>query len=186
MKIKPLKIQKMNSKGSIIDILIWLVVSFVIVMFFALWVYGFNLITVELVAIDATIGNDTSFSSIAQDTFGVVNTQQTTGLHLLAFVMIFMMGLSILITNFLVKAHPAFFIVYLFIIIVAFIASVYLSNQYESFMTDNLLGETIRDFKGASFIMLYLPIWTSVIGIFGAIFLFAGIIRDSGSGESIV
>ena len=52
-------------------------------------------------------------------------------------------------------------------------------------MTNDVLGTTISEFTGASFIMLYLPIWTAVIGIMGAIFLFAGILRDADLGGSI-
>jgi len=100
--------------------------------------------------------------------------------------MIFISGISILVTNFLVKTHPAFFIVYIFVVIAAIIASVYISNQYETLMTDNVIGTTLSEFTGSSFIMLSLPIWTSVIGIFGGIFLFAGILRDREAGGSLV
>jgi len=100
--------------------------------------------------------------------------------------MIFAMGLSILITNFLVKSNPAFFIIYLFVVIVAIIASVYLSNQYETFMTNEIIGTSLSEFTGASFIMLNLPLWTTVIGVFGMIFLFAGILRDRGLGGSVI
>jgi len=183
MKLTKINLNK-NKKASMIDILIWLVVSFVTITFFALWVYGFNEITTKLVSI--TGSSQVNISDAASKTFGVVNPAQTTGLHVLAYVMIFISGLSILISNFLVKSHPAFFVVYLMVIIVAFIASVYISNQYEVLMTNEIFGSTISAFKGGSFIMLYLPIWTAVIGIFGAIFLFAGILRDRGAGGSVV
>lgn len=185
MKLKPLT-KPMNKKGSILDIFIWIIVSFIIVIFFAVWIYGFNSITNTLVGIKDSGGSmNISVSAAAQDTFGKINPAQTSGLHILAFVMIFMMGLSILITNFVVKSHPVFFIIYIFIIIAAVIVSVYISNEYETLMTDPVLGETISEFTGASFIMLHLPLWSAVIGIFGAIFLFAGILRDAGVGGSI-
>jgi len=184
MELRKIKLRK-NKKAAITDILIWLVVSFVTVLFFALWVYGFNEITDTLTGID-TGSSTVNISDAAQETFGEVNTAQTAGLHVLAYVIIFISGLSILVTNFMVKSHPAFFLVYLMVIITAIIASVYLSNQYEDLMTNDLLGATISDFGGASFIMLYLPIWTTVIGLFGAIFLFSGILRDRGMGGSVV
>jgi len=176
-----------NKQGAIVDLLIWLVLSFVIVLFFAVWIYGFDLITTTLTDIPNATGTiNISISDAAHSTFGKVNPAQASGLHVLAFVMIFAMALSILITNFLVKANPAFFIVYLLVIIAGIIASVYISNQYESLMTDSILGATLIEFTGASFIMLYLPLWTTIIGIFGAIFLFAGILRDYGAGGSVV
>jgi len=48
------------------------------------------------------------------------------------------------------------------------------------------LGSTLSDFTAASFIMLNLPVWVVIIGLFGAIFLFAGIIRDAQAGGSVV
>ncbi len=190
MKLKKIIIN--NKKGGIIDLIIWLVMSFILIIFFAVWILGFDTITNTLASIPTTItpvqgGNLTiNMSEITADTFGKVNTAQTKGLHVLAFVMIFMMAVSILVTNFLVKAHPAFFIVFLMVTIGAVIVSVYLSNQYEVLMTDVVLGATLTDFTAASFIMINLPIWTTVIGIFSAIFLFAGILRDKGLGEGVV
>ena len=178
------KIMTKQKRGSVIDLLLWLVVSFIIVIFFAVWIYGFDQITTTLTGITGT--SSVNISAAAGDTFGKVNPAQKSGLHILAFVMIFSMALSILLTNFLVKVHPAFFIVYLFIIIAAVITSVYLSNQYENLMSNTFIGPTVSEFTGGSFIMLNLPIWTTVIGIFGMIFLFSGILRDQGQGGGII
>jgi hypothetical protein len=176
----------MNKQGQATAILVWLALAFITIMFFGVWVFGFNLITEKISGIDAVVGDDTTIGSIGDDTFGVINTHQTRGLHLLAFVMIFISGISILITNFITKAHPVFFVVHLFITIAAVIGSVILSNTYEKLMNSGTIGATLTDFTAASFIMLNLPLWVVTIGIFGAIFLFAGILRDSGAGGSIV
>ncbi len=174
-----------NKRASVIDLLIWLVISFVTILFFAVWIYGFNLVTEELVAINSTVFS-TSIGSVAEDTFGKINPVQTRMLHVLAFVIIFMMGMTIMLGNFLVKSHPAFFLVYLMVIIGAIMASAILSNQYEVLLQSQVIGETLSEFSAANFIMLNFPIWTAVIGIFGAIFLFSGIIRDEGAGGSVV
>jgi len=173
----------MRKKASIIDLLVWIAVAFVIILFFAMWIYGFDIITTTLVDMPGT--SSVNISEQAEKTFGVINPVQTKYLHLLAFVMIFIMGISILISNFLIKANPAFFIVYVFIVIAGVMASVPISNQYESLMVDPVLGTTISEFTAASFIMLNLPLWTTIIGIFGAIFLFAGILRDAGLGGPV-
>ena len=52
-------------------------------------------------------------------------------------------------------------------------------------MTNQVIGSTLSDFKGASWILLNLPLWVTVVGIFGAIFLFSGILRDSGLGGGV-
>ena len=171
------KQMEINKKGQATAILLWLALAFITVIFFAVWVFGFNLITEKISGMDGSIGDDT---------FGVINTHQTRGLHLLAFVMIFISGISILITNFIVRSHPVFFIVHIFITIGAVMGSVLLSNTYEKLMNSGTIGATLTDFTAASFIMLNLPLWVVTIGIFGGIFLFAGILRDSGAGGSIV
>lgn len=182
--MKLTKIMPKQKKGSALDILVFIVLAFVIVMFFALWVYGFGEITDALTSIDVG-GSDINVSGAAQDTFGQIEPAQRNALHLLSWVMIISMAITILLSNFLVKSHPSFFVVYLMIVIVGIITSAYIANHYETLMTDPLLGATISEFTGASYIILYLPIWVTIIGLLGAIFLFAGIMRDAGAGGGI-
>lgn len=179
MKLKKIR----NKKGSVVDILMWIVIAFVVVTFFALWVYGFAQIETTLVNIPGT--GAINISAATQKTFSIAKPMQERGLQVLAYAIIFALALSILLTNFVEKSHPAFFIVYLVVLIGAIIASVYISNQYEELMTNAILGETFQSFVGASFILLYLPVWVVVIGFMGAIFLFAGILRDRGLGGSV-
>jgi len=176
----------MKRKASILDLAIFLILAFIIVIFFGIWIYGFNQITDTLGGMDQPLGMiNTTIAEVSEDTFGRVNTAQTTGVHILAFVMIFSMALSILLSNFLVKVHPAFFILYIFITISVIMASVYISNYYEELLQNPVLGSTFLAFRGATFIMLNLPIWIAVIGMIGAVFLFAGILRDAGLGGEI-
>ena len=173
-----------EKKGSLLDIIIWAISAFVIVLFLATWMYGMNLMTDKLIAIEKVEGT-LNYTKAAEDTFGAVNTSLNS-LRALSFMMIFALGVSIFISNFLVKAHPVFFVLYVFIIIVAIIFSAYISNQYESLMGNSAIGSTLQSFKGSSFIMLHLPTWTTVIGFVGAIFLFIGILRDRELGGGIM
>ena len=175
----------MNKRGSIVDVLIWIIVSFVTIMFFAVWIYGHGLITDKLTEIETDVDDPFNISQAAADTFGKVDAELDQ-LHFLAFVIIFTMGISMFISNFLVKAHPVFFIAYIFIVIVAIIFAASISNQYYALMSHETLGSTISAFKGGSFIMEYLPTWAAVFGIFGAVFLFIGIIRDRGVGGGVI
>lgn len=185
MKLKKIKVISKNKKGGILDLFLWIILSFIIILFFAGWIYGFNLVTEQLTSIEAEVlGNN--ISDIAQDTFGKINPVQTRSLHILAFVMIFIMGISMLITNFMIKSHPVFFVLHLFVIIVAIIVSVYISNEYEELLTNRALGATLSEFTGATYIMLFLPLWTTIFGIGSSILLFSGILRDSGAGGSVM
>lgn len=185
MKLKKIEIKKMNKKASLMDIIIWIPICFVVLLFLGIWVFGFDLLTEELTSIDST-GSSINISKHAQATFGAVNEPQRNGLHVIAFIIMFTLALSILISNFMIKAHPVFFIAYVFIFVVAIIFSVYVSNAYEDLMGHNVIGPTISGFKGGSWIMLHLPTWVVVIGFAGAIFLFAGIMRDREFGGGVV
>lgn len=167
-------------------ILVWMVLAVITVLFFAAWIFGFARITTTLTGLSTSVGSNETIGSIATETFGEVNSAQATGLHILAFVMILTSALSILITNFIVKSHPVFFIVHVFVNIGAVMASVILSNTYEKLLDTGILSGTLTEFTAVNFIMINLPIWVVVIGIFGAIFLFAGILRDSEAGGSVV
>lgn len=167
------------------DIIVFVIIGFIVLLFFASWMYGHNLITTTLIESTPSTIPGVNISEAAEDTFGVANSS-LGGLRSLAFIIIFGMALSIIMSNFLIKAHPAFFIVYIFVIVIAIVLSVFVSNTYETLMTSNTLGTTLSSFTAGSFIMLQLPVVTAVVGVFGAIFLFIGIIRDDGLGGGVI
>lgn len=173
----------MNRRG-IFDIFIWLVVIFIMFIFFASFMYGFNILSSSVV--NTVIPSDVvNVTQAGQDTFGQVNTGLAS-LKWLALVIAVSMIISIMISNFLVKAHPVFWIVYVLITIVAVVFSVTLSNAYESILnSNNALTSTLQSFTAMNFIMLHLPIWTTIVGFMGALFLFIGVIVDKEQGGSI-
>jgi len=178
-----LKDYPMNRKGNLADILIWLIVSFVVVVFFALWMYAHNIVTETLVGISST--SDINISGPAMQTFGAINNSMPM-LQTMAFGIMVAMAISILISNFLVRAHPVFFVVYFLISAVAIVFSVYLSNAYETLLSGSVFSDTLVEFSASNIIMANLPIWTTIICLGGAIFLFIGMIRDDGLGGGVV
>lgn len=174
----------MNRKGDIMDLFVWIIVSFVILIFFAVWMFGMNLITVELIAVE-TPSNIVNVSEAATNTFGQMNTALNS-LRFMAFAIIVTLGFGILIGNFMVKAHPVLFIVYIFITIIAVIFSVSISNAYEGLLSNTTIGATLLTFKAGGFIMLHLPTWVTVIGLIGAVILLVGIVRDRQLGGEVI
>lgn len=172
-----------NKKGSIVDGLIWVVGAFLTIFILASLVWMFSQIEVNLSGL-GMVGN-TNFTEITDTVMGPTNSSLATSMHTIAVIIIVMSALSILIHNFLVKAHPVFFVTYFFMSIAAVIASAYLSNQYMLLLSNDVLGSTLQGFTGANFIMQWLPYWAAVVCIFGAIFLFIGIIRDRSGGIQI-
>lgn len=179
--------KKMNKTGGILDIIIFMIVSFVLVIVVALFVYGIsqlNLFTFNAVN-DPALNNSIANLTYAQSSsFGELNSSMVT-MRWVALFIIFGLIMSIFISNFLVKANPAFFIIYIFITLGAFMASLVLSNSYEGLTQDPTIGPTLLSFTGSTFILLNLPYFVTVIGLIGAAFLYMGIQRDEGSGGSI-
>ncbi len=172
-----------DKKGSIIDVVIWSVLAVITIFVLAVLVFAFVNITNYLGAL-GVIG-DIDMGSITDQTFGQVTPNIMVWLPRLALIIIVVSAFSILLHNFLVKAHPAFFITYFFMTIAGVVVSAYLSNHYMSMLDNPVLGETLQTFVGANYIMQWLPYWVTVIGIFGAIFLFIGIIRDRQGGVGV-
>lgn len=174
--------RSLNKKGSVIDIILVVALAMVIILFFAFWNYGFGKITGQMQNIPSGKYN---ISGAVNDTFAKINQAQGTGLKMLSWLMIAMMFITIILSNFLVKAHPAWIIGYIFIVIVAVVLAVPISNAYEEIMGTTLGAEALSGFSASTYIMLYLPVWVTVIGLIGCLVLFAGILVDRGSGGGL-
>jgi len=172
-----------NKKGSVIDMIIFIVFALVIVVFFSLWYYGFGLVNNVFSGMTQTVGNNVSISSIANDTVGNVYSGLST-LKILAWVLIVGMMLTIFVSNFLVKVHPVFFFVHFGMVVISIVCSVYVSNAYETLLTNTAFGGTMQSFTGGTFILLYLPYIVTVVGLMGMVFLMSGILRDNDLGGS--
>lgn len=172
---------KYDKRGGLMDTFVWIIIAFVIIAFFIVFLYGFNIMTNILTTIpsDSPIVN---VSQAATDTFGQVNSAAPNGLRYLAIAILFAMMLSIFISNYLIKADPIYFVIYVLVTVIAVIFSAYVSNAYESsILNSQILGQTALSFPEMNFIFLHLPIWATVIGVVGAAFLFFGIFRNEGS-----
>lgn len=176
MKIKPII---KNRTGALSDIFLFMVISFVIVMFSVIMFFIAtktydSLKTNE--GLQKGLGNDGNASQIIDESFGKVpNAYQS--LKWITFVLIFGFALSILITSFLVKTNPIFFVPYTIILVIAIIVSVPLSNTYETIYQNPLLAESFSGFWGATWIFLHLPIWVTVIGLLAGVLMFINAVR---------
>ncbi len=166
----------------LLGLIMLIIIAFVGVLFFASWIYAHNILTESLIAVDSSQVN---VSGAAEVTFGQLNEAMPI-LRWVAFSLIFGSILGILVTNFLVKVHPAFFIVYILFVVVSVIFSANVSNAYEDLLNNDILGETLQTFTASNFFFLELPIWIAIIGIIGGILLFIGISADKDAGGSII
>ncbi len=166
----------MNKKASIMDGIIWIIIAFV-TLFVMGGLYFMHMQVYNGLTSVGTAGS-LNITNITQTVFDPVTNDMANGLNILAFLIIACGAFSILIHNFLVREHPAWYIVYVLMTILAIIVSVYLSNNYMEMLSNDVIGSTLSEFTMGNFIMQYLPYWSAVIGIIGGVFLFIGSLRD--------
>jgi len=172
-----------DKKGAFTDLFVIIVVGFIAVVFFATWIFMHG----ELTSTLRGLGNmgASNFTDATNRTFGQVDAT-LPALRWIAVVIFFSMIIAMFVSNFLIKANPVFFAVYVFILIIAIVFSAYVSNAYETLLTINDVGPEVQQFTGMNYIFINLPIWITVVGFIGGIILFIGIFRDTGQGGSIV
>src|SRR3990167_2776308 len=110
---------KLNKKGSVMDIFVWIILSFILVVFFSAFMYAFNLATNEIM--DAGRNAVTANASVinitetAEETFGEINEGFQVWNWAIGAIII-SLGLSIFVSNFLIRVHPVFIIPYVLIV----------------------------------------------------------------------
>lgn len=169
----------MNKKGSILDVFVLMAIAFITIVLFAAFMFSIGIIDTTLSSIPQQGVTLYNITEANEATFGNLN-QGIQFLTVIAFVIIIGLSLSILISNIFIRSHPFFYVLYILVAMIAVVFSVHISNAYEQLLTGNALSDTFQLFTGANFIMANLPIWITVIGLFGAIFLFINIPRDEG------
>ena len=164
-----------RKKGAFADLFIFMIIAFAVILISGVMIY-IGLETED--QLQDTLGQmdlhdtvDNNASEVITNTMGVTNVT-FDALHWIAVFLIFGMILGIFIGSYLVTTKPVFFIPYLFVVIIAVIVSVPMANTYETLTNDLTMGATYTSFVGASFIMLNLPIFISIIGIVGGIIMF--------------
>lgn len=173
-----------NKRGAATDLIVLIILSLVIVVVFGLFIYLSHTINSSLSSI-GQIGSANA-TAIASQTFGQVDGA-IGSLRFLSIVIIFSLVISMFITNYLIKnVDPAFFAMYVCLVVLAVIFSAYVSNSYETILTLNPLGPQLQTFTGANYFFAHLPYFTTIIGFVGAVILFIGIIRGREQGGSFI
>jgi hypothetical protein len=150
-----------------------MIVAFVIVLISGVFIYFGGKVNSEVHSVlDSKTFGDVNGSAIVDQTLGKVN-QSYQALYWISIFLIVGMIISIFIGSYLVTTKPIFFIPYIFILIIAIVVSVGISNAYEEVAQTPMLADIYAGFIGANFILSKLPIWIAIIGIVGGIIMFA-------------
>ncbi len=169
--------RKSQVDSGILSVIILLILSFALIVFFAMWVYAFDIVTDTLLAVPST--ETINLTDAAERTFVHVNIG-LGGLRMLAFVLILGQVILILGINISKSSNPILFSAYVLVNIVGVVLAVIISNSYETLLANNVIGSALGSFRAGSFIMLNLPVFATVIGFLGVIFLLINISRDRG------
>jgi len=176
--------RKMNRKGSAFsDLFLLIAILMVAVFLFAGMVFGVRQVNTALSDIDLVIlGSNVTIAS--DQTFAQIDTAMG-GMKWVAVAIFFGMMVAIFVSNFLVKAHSVFFVVYILLTVIAVVFSTFVSNSYETMLSSGVLAETLQSFSPTNFIILNLPTVITLIGFIGALFLFIGVTVDRQQGGGL-
>jgi len=174
--------KKLNKKGGMTDIFLFLIIAIVLVFISGIFIFLGGKVTSDVKdAIgNRLIVNDSGVviantTEIIDNSLGSVNNSYQA-LYWISTLLIVGMIISIFIGSYMVTTKPVFFIPYIFVVIIAVVVAVGLANAYDMVRTsDNELADTFNSvgFVPSNYILQYLPIWTTIIAIVGAIIMFA-------------
>jgi hypothetical protein len=169
-----------GNKGALTDLFVYVAVIFIMVLFMVAMTFIANTTKTELLKnTNMFQGKSTSYNAttLIERTIGGV-TSAYEPLKWISVMLMIGFALSILVTSFLVRTNPVFFVPYAIIVMIAVILSVPVSNAYEVVYNNPTLHSTFVGFFGASYIFSYLPIWIAVIGLLAGVLMFVNVIRS--------
>jgi len=168
-------LDKKNKKAGFTDLFIFMIVAFILVMFSGVFIYISKTTTDTLRDVlpnTNLVGDGTNnVSVVLENTMGSVQGT-LNGLYWITSFLIFGMIIAIFIGSYMVTTKPIFFIPYIFVVIIAVIVAVGISNAYEIIYADATLNSTLSGFTGSNWILAKLPIVVSIVGIAGGIIMF--------------
>ena len=165
-----------NKRGGFTDLFLFMIIAFILVLVSGIFIYIGNETRAELREkipnMDLAGDGNNNASVVLENTFGKSVVSLDALIWITVFLMIGMV-IAIFIGSYMVTTKPIFFIPYIFIVIIAIVVSVGISNSYELLYGNETLGSTFAQFIGASWILAKLPIIVSVVGVVGGIIMFS-------------
>ena len=165
-----------DRRGNYADVFIFIIMSFVVVIFFGIMYYGFSLFDTALSTIQFDIG-DTNFTTIVDQTWGEVYDAYDQ-LKTIAYVLIFGMILTMFINAWAIRRPPIFLVIWIITSLVSVIVGVYISNTYQLLLNNQDFGSTLQSFSGASYLILYMPYLAGIFSLLNGLISLVGINRS--------
>lgn len=168
----------MNKQGAFTDLFVFMIIAFIVVVISVVFIFIVGQVKTGLhdsldnLGLGDTEGNNASV--VIENTIGQVGTTYQS-LRWISFMLIFGMALGIFIGSYLVTTKPVFFIPYIFIVIIAIVVSVPISNTYETLTQDPTLATTFSQFTASNWLISNLPTLVTIIGFIGGIIMYSRI-----------
>lgn len=165
-----------NKKGGFTDLFIFMIISFVLVLFCGVFLYITNETTSELRdnfdLMDLTGDGRGNNASAVLDYTLAEAVASFDALYWITGFLIFSMIIAIFIGSYMVTTKPIFFIPYIIFTFIAVVVAVVISNAYELLYANAVLNSTFAKFVGSNWVLAQLPIIVSIVGIAGGIIMF--------------
>lgn len=164
-----------NKRGGFTDLFLFMIFAFVLVVFSGIFIYISTTATDQmrdtLPSMDLVGDGNNNVSVVIENTMGKADLS-FKALYWISVFLIFGMIIAIFIGSYMVTTKPVFFIPYLFVVIIAVIVAVPISNAYEILRDDPTLASTFANFIGSNWILNQLPIIIAIVGVAGGIIMF--------------
>lgn len=171
-----------SKKGGFTDLFIFIIVAFVMSIMVVVMFYASTTAEQEIRnnidVLQNAVGDGENATQILDNTFGRVPDAYQS-LKWITAMLIMGMFLSILITSFLIRTRPVFFVAYALMWIIAIVIAILISNAYEEIYQDPILASSFVGFWGQTYIMLNLHIWITIIGGISGMIMFINLVRRS-------
>lgn len=173
-----IKMWAKNKKGNVmIQLFIFMFLALLFAIFLGLAVFGFNLVN-DTLGQDVDIGN-VNLKNVTDTTFGQINTGLINNADTIGIIALFGMVFLMILNGYFFgsKKPKLFFIVDVFLLVLFFIPSIYISQVYETFINStSLFSSTYIDIipKTSKF-LLNLPVIIAIVGVLTMILSYAGL-----------
>jgi len=171
---------KRNKRGDATDVALFVVLTFFLAVSFIVVIYVNGIIKEDV--IENTVLGNTSASDSILDSFHTINTH-TTQRGFIIFVSIMMIG--VFISAFLVRLHPAFLIIYIFILGFTIFTGAMIGNAYESMADNEILSQVMEEQTMITYVMDNIVVITLIVGALSMIIAFGKLFIGNSGGPDV-
>jgi len=164
----------MQKKGFLGDVLFILVILFFLAVGFLVVAFT-NDIFRDVVT--ETQLNASNSSTAIVDSLDTISTKTIQRGFAVMFGLLF---IGIIVSSFLVRVHPVWFFIFLFVLAVTILLAVYLGNVYQDLTEVNALEDIASEQTMTNWIMEHIVVLTLVMGVLGIIITFSKIFSSGG------